>query len=89
MLDSRDACGLIFVMVGPGGAGKNAIMQALIAADAGIRQLPTATTRPMRANEKHGREHLFVSRRRLIVMIPASAVSHQGSQPSPNTASVG
>jgi guanylate kinase len=27
----------------------------------GLRQLPTATTRPMRPNEKQGREHLFVT----------------------------
>ncbi len=53
--------GLIFVMIGPGGAGKNAIMRAIIASSSLVRQLPTATTRPMRPDEKQGREHHFVS----------------------------
>ena len=55
--------GVIFVMIGPGGAGKNAIMRALMAGCGEIRQLATATTRPMRAGEKQGREHLFVTER--------------------------
>ncbi len=53
--------GVIFVMIGPGGAGKNAIMRAIIAGSPSVRQLPTATTRPMRADEKQGREHHFVN----------------------------
>ncbi len=61
--------GVIFVMIGPGGAGKNAIMKAVISAVPVIQQLPTATTRPMRADEKQGREHLFVSERAFRLMI--------------------
>ena len=53
--------GVIFVMIGPGGAGKNAIMKALMSDFSMIRQLPTATTRQMRGDEAQGREHLFVS----------------------------
>ena len=53
--------GVVFVMIGPGGAGKNAIMRAIIAESSLLRQLPTATTRAMRPGEKQGREHLFVS----------------------------
>ena len=53
--------GVIFVMIGAGGAGKNAIMRAIIAGSPFVRQLPTATTRPMRPGEEHGREHHFVS----------------------------
>lgn len=52
--------GVIFVMIGPGGAGKNAIMRAIIHQSDHIKQLATATTRPMRADEQQGREHLFV-----------------------------
>jgi len=59
---SESLPGVIFVMIGPGGAGKNAIMRAIIAGSRSIRQLPTATTRPMRPDEKQGREHHFVSR---------------------------
>ena len=66
---SENLPGVIFVMIGPGGAGKNAIMKAVIAAFPAIRQLATATTRPMRADEKQGREHLFVNERRFRQMI--------------------
>ncbi len=59
---SESLPGVIFVMIGPGGAGKNAIMRAIIAGSRHVRQLPTATTRPMRTDEKQGREHHFVSR---------------------------
>jgi guanylate kinase len=53
--------GLLFVMVGPAGAGKNTVMKGAIRALPGLRQLPTATTRAARANEQEGREHLFIS----------------------------
>lgn len=48
-------------MVGPAGAGKNAIMNEVLEQLADLRQLPTATTRPMRDTEQQGREHLFVN----------------------------
>ena len=54
--------GVIFVIIGPGGAGKNAIMKALIAEIDIVQQLATATTRQMRSDEAQGREHLFVTR---------------------------
>ncbi len=69
MSPAEKGSGVIFVMIGPGGAGKNAIMRALIAASPDIRQLATATTRPMRAEEKQGREHVFVSQCRFREMI--------------------
>jgi len=53
--------GLLFVMVGPAGAGKNAIMNEVLRQLSDLRQVPTATTRPMRDTEVQGREHLFVS----------------------------
>ncbi|MBA3871346.1 MAG: guanylate kinase [Anaerolineae bacterium] len=53
--------GLLFVMVGPAGAGKNAIMNEVLRQLADLRQLPTATTRPIRDTEQQGREHQFVS----------------------------
>ncbi len=61
MAASERLPGLIFVLIGPGGAGKNAIMKAVIARSRRIQQLATATTRPMRGDERQGREHLFVS----------------------------
>lgn len=53
--------GLLFVMVGPAGAGKNAIMNEVLRQLPDLRQVPTATTRPMRDTEAQGREHQFVS----------------------------
>ena len=61
MTHSQNLTGVIFVMIGPGGAGKNAIMRAIIEQTNIVSQLATATTRPMRADEKQGREHLFIS----------------------------
>lgn len=53
--------GNLFVLVGPGGAGKNALMRGVIDRVEDLKQLATATTRARRENEQHGREHLFVS----------------------------
>ena len=53
--------GLFFILVAPAGAGKNALMNRVMARVGGLRQLPTATTRPQREGEQQGREHLFVS----------------------------
>lgn len=53
-------CGLLFVFSGPSGAGKNAIMKAVMKRETDLHQLPTATTRAMRADEQHGREHEFI-----------------------------
>ncbi len=57
------------MMIGPGGAGKSAIMKAIMAQYAHIQQLATATTRDMRAGEQQGREHLFVNREEFQNMI--------------------
>lgn len=51
--------GLIFVLVGPSGAGKNSIMVEALEQLPNLRQLPTATTRDPRATEQEGREHYF------------------------------
>lgn len=69
MKRSENLPGVIFVMIGPGGAGKNAIMKAIISVFPAIEQLATATTRPMRADETQGREHLFVNERAFRKMI--------------------
>ena len=79
---SENLPGVIFVIVGPGGAGKNAIMKAVMSANPAIRQLPTATTRPMRADEKQGREHLFVSEQRFrSMLINNELLEHQEVTP--------
>lgn len=62
--------GLLFIFSGPSGAGKNTIMHAVIDGNDQLHQLPTATTRPRRDDEREGREHEFISeaefRRRII-----------------------
>lgn len=59
--ESSHQWGLLFVLVGPPGVGKNAMMNRILEQIASLSQLPTATTRPIRPTELHGREHLFVS----------------------------
>lgn len=61
--------GVLFIIVGPPGAGKNALMNAALQHDDTLRQLATATTRPRRSTEKEGREHLFVSPEQFRQMI--------------------
>ncbi|HEX2908532.1 MAG TPA: guanylate kinase, partial [Phototrophicaceae bacterium] len=54
--------GLLFILIGPPGVGKNALMNAVLARVNNLKQLPTATTRAIRPTEQPGREHLFVTR---------------------------
>lgn len=61
MTETGQRRGLLFVLVGPGGVGKNTLMNRVMARVENLRQLPTATTRPPRDGEQQGREHLFVS----------------------------
>jgi len=57
---SRKRPGLLFTLVGPAGAGKNRLMNYVLERT-NLKQLPTATTRPIRAGEQEGREHHYVS----------------------------
>jgi guanylate kinase len=63
-------CGLLFILSGPAAVGKNTIMRGVLSAMPTLKQLPTATTRPPRADEQEGREHEFLSesefRRRIL-----------------------
>lgn len=82
MAASENLRGVIFVMIGPGGAGKNAIMKAIMTRFPSIRQLATATTRPKRAGEKQGREHRFVCEQEFKRMIGAGELlEHQEVTP--------
>lgn len=53
--------GLLFLLIGPPGAGKNALMNDALSRIDNLRQLATATTRAMRPTEAKGREHLFIN----------------------------
>lgn len=77
-MTSTQRTGKLFVMVGPAGAGKNSLMKDMIARIPGLRQLPTATTRPMRDTEQQGREHVFVTHEEFLRLIDQDALlEHQ------------
>jgi len=79
---SAERLGSLFALVGPGGVGKNALLNEVVARVDNLRQLPTATTRPMRPGEQQGREHLFVSVAEFQRMIDADELlEHQEVHP--------
>lgn len=53
--------GLLFILVGPGGGGKNTLINMVLEQVDNLRQLPTATTRVPRPHEIDGVHHQFVS----------------------------
>jgi len=53
--------GLLFVLSSPSGAGKSTIARMLLERDDGISLSVSATTRPQREGEVHGRHYHFVS----------------------------
>lgn len=75
MTVSQKRQGLLFLLVGPPGVGKNTLMKTVLAQPVGrLRQLPTATTRPMRPDEQQGREHLFVDHEEFERLINSNAL---------------
>jgi guanylate kinase len=59
-MTSQHRLGLLFVLIGPAGAGKNTLMNTVLRRINDLKQIATATTRRARPNELQGREHLFV-----------------------------
>jgi guanylate kinase len=53
--------GRLYVLVGPGGVGKNALLKVALERVENLSQLATATTRPPRDGEQHGKQRLFVT----------------------------
>lgn len=69
--------GLLFVLVGPGGAGKNTLMTILMQRLPTLQKLVTATTRSIRAKEVEGIDHYFVSLERFReLMIHGELLEH-------------
>jgi guanylate kinase len=70
--------GILFVLVGPSGAGKNTLMKCVQEQLGDLPQLATATTRARREGEQEGREHRFVSRAQFQELIDTDAlIEHQ------------
>lgn len=78
----RNRQGLLFVLIGPGGVGKNTLMERVLPQAANLKQLPTATTRPPRDNEQHGLHRIFVSMEEFQNLIDThQLVEHQEIRP--------
>jgi len=60
---------LLIVISGPSGAGKDTVMQRMKERGLPFYFVVTATTRPQRANEIHGRDYWFVSKEEFARMI--------------------
>jgi guanylate kinase len=59
----------LFVLSGPSGVGKDALLDRMRESDAPYYFAITATTRPMRPNELDGTDYIFVTRSRFAEMI--------------------
>jgi guanylate kinase len=66
--------GILFILVGPSGAGKNTLMKRVQAQLGDLAQLTTATTRAPRDDEVEGREHYFVTKEEFQRRIEANAL---------------
>jgi guanylate kinase len=53
--------GVLLVLSGPSGVGKNTVLNALIAQNPQVRYSISATTRPPRSGEVHGRHYFFLA----------------------------
>lgn len=60
---------LITVISGPSGVGKDAVIKRLREVRENIHFVVTATSRPMRPGEVHGRDYYFVSKQEFLSMV--------------------
>ena len=60
---------LLIVISGPSGAGKDTVMQRMQERGLPFHFVVTATTRPKRANETHGKDYFFVSKEEFAHML--------------------
>lgn len=62
---------LLIVISGPSGVGKDTVLQRMKERGLPFHFVVTATTRPKRPNEVHGRDYIFVSKEEFAGMIEA------------------
>lgn len=67
--DLRQSQPLLIVISGPSGAGKDTVVQRMIERGLPFHFVVTATTRPKRPNEIHGKDYWFVSKEEFARMI--------------------
>ncbi len=60
---------LLIVISGPSGVGKDSVVQCLKERGLSVHFVVTATTRPRRENETHGKDYFFVSKDEFAHMI--------------------
>src|SRR5512133_1274297 len=60
---------LLIVISGPSGAGKDTVLQRMIERELPFHFVVTATTRPRRPTEVHGKDYFFVSKEEFARMI--------------------
>lgn len=61
--------GLMFVLSSPSGAGKSTIARAILDQDPDISMSVSATTRPRRPSETHGKDYYFIDRTEFDLMV--------------------
>ncbi len=66
MIDTKKR---VVVLSGPSGSGKNSVLSAIIDRCESCSRLVTATTRAIRDNEKHGKDHYFLNKEEFLAGI--------------------
>ncbi len=66
--------GIAFVIAGPSGVGKSSVISALLSRDPKLTFSVSATTRPRRPEEVHGRDYYFVSEEEFDRLIAEGAL---------------
>ncbi|KRR00255.1 guanylate kinase [Bradyrhizobium valentinum] len=67
--DGVERRGLMFVLSSPSGAGKTTLSRMLIAETPALQMSLSATTRPKRPGEVHGKDYFFVDHTRFETMV--------------------
>lgn len=67
----RATAQLLIVVSGPSGAGKDSAVRLLLEREPSLVFVVTTTTRPIRADEVHGRDYYYVSSEEFACMIAA------------------
>ena len=61
--------GLLVVLSGPSGAGKDTVLKSLMQKEPGVRLSVSATTRALREGEEDGKDYFFLSRPRFEELV--------------------